>query len=702
MEMFQKKSIVTIIVAFFVFGLVGFISPNTAQAASAPGLGVAAGYSVFGNAGITETPAQTSHLWGNAGGNGLGNASLIASQVAGSIDAGANVPVVGAISSAYGDLAQPITGTIDLATSPTVGPGVYDVSAGNVFTSTLTLNGSGVYIFRSTSNIAQAAGGTMILTGGACASDVFWQVQTAMTFAAAGNIQGTIIANTLISFVSGVNLKGRAWAGTQVTMSNNQITAPVCNATLTLNKIMDNTGGGVELPAAWTLSTVAPSPTIISGHTTDVAVTNAAVLTGAYTLSEDGPAGYTAGTYSCVKNGGGAVVSNSISLAAGDNAVCTITNTYIPPVPVAPILHLVKVIVGGSAHFADFILTANGTGANDFSGPGPVNSPPGLLADTFALSETNPGSYTASAWSCVKNLGAPVSGASITLVNGDEATCTITNTFVPSGGGSFSPVVPPLIDVVKVPSPLSLPAGSGLVNYTYTLKNIGTVPVTNITMVDDSCSPVTLTSGDTNADSKLDLTETWIYHCSKTLSATHTNIVTATGWANGVSATDIATATVVVGQSVVPPLIHITKVPNPLTLGAGGGMVTYTKKVTNPGTVALSNVHVTDSKCSPINYISGDTNSNSMLEPSETWTYTCQTNLTQTTTNTAIATGTANGLTATDFAIATVVVAGTVAYTIPTLPNTGVIPMGSILLWSVIAIVVFFLSTYFIRKKQTK
>ena len=220
-----------------------------------------------------------------------------------------------------------------------------------------------------------------------------------------------------------------------------------------------------------------------------------------------------------------------------------------------------------------------------------------------------------------------------------------------------------------------------MVQYTYTLKNIGTVPVTNITMVDDSCSLVKYISGDTNGDSKLDLNETWIYTCSITLSATHTNTVVATGYANGVSATDVATATVVVGvPAVVPPLIHVTKVPNPLTLPSIGGMVTYTEQITNPGTVPLSNVQLTDDKCSPLNFISGDNNGNSQLDPNETWTYTCQTDILQTTTNTATATGYANGITAKDFALATVVVAPVV----PKLPNTGFPPANKNITWIIV------------------
>jgi LPXTG-motif cell wall-anchored protein len=95
--------------------------------------------------------------------------------------------------------------------------------------------------------------------------------------------------------------------------------------------------------------------------------------------------------------------------------------------------------------------------------------------------------------------------------------------------------------------------------------------------------------------------------------------------------------------------------------------VTYTKKVTNPGTVPLSNVQISDDKCGPVRIVSGDVNGDKKLDPSETWTYTCSATLRATTTNTVIVSGDANGLTARDFAIATV----TVASIVPGLPKTG-------------------------------
>ncbi|MEI7452071.1 MAG: hypothetical protein WCK37_02570 [Candidatus Falkowbacteria bacterium] len=256
--------------------------------------------------------------------------------------------------------------------------------------------------------------------------------------------------------------------------------------------------------------------------------------------------------------------------------------------------------------------------------------------------------------------------------------------------------VPPLIDVVKVPSPLALPAGPGLVNYTYTVRNIGTVPMSNITMVGDTCSPITLASGDINNNAKLEVNETWVYKCATTLNETHTNTVVATGWANGISAVDIASATVVVGSPLVPPLIHVTKVPNPLKLPAGGGMVTYTEKITNPGTVDLSNIKISDDKCSPLNYVSGDINHDYKIQPSETFVYTCQSKLTKTTTNTVVASGEANGTTVRDLAVATVVVATAV----PKLPNTGVAPTDSTALILLVSGLLLLASAIFVGAKK--
>ena len=105
-----------------------------------------------------------------------------------------------------------------------------------------------------------------------------------------------------------------------------------------------------------------------------------------------------------------------------------------------------------------------------------------------------------------------------------------------------------------------------------------------------------------------------------------------------------------------PSSINIVKTAVPLALTTGPGSVTYTYKVTNPGTVALSNVSVTDDKVSLVNYVSGDVNADNLLQPNETWIYTSKMNLNATTMNTATAKGSANGMIVTDIAFDTVVV----------------------------------------------
>jgi len=101
--------------------------------------------------------------------------------------------------------------------------------------------------------------------------------------------------------------------------------------------------------------------------------------------------------------------------------------------------------------------------------------------------------------------------------------------------------------------------------------------------------------------------------------------------------------------------IHITKAASRTTL-TGSGSVTYTYRVTNPGTFVLSDVTVTDDKVSTVTYDSGDLNGDGLLQPGEMWIYKATTALNKTTTNTATASGRAGETTVTDTAVARVVV----------------------------------------------
>jgi uncharacterized repeat protein (TIGR01451 family) len=153
---------------------------------------------------------------------------------------------------------------------------------------------------------------------------------------------------------------------------------------------------------------------------------------------------------------------------------------------------------------------------------------------------------------------------------------------------------------------------------------------------------VTFVSGDTNSNSILDPGETWVFTCSKTYNTagTFTNHVTATG-TDTIDSLAAPPETAQATVTVTSPHTTLTKTASP-TSGSAPLSVTYTYNETNDGTDPISGVFLSDDLCSPVTFVSGDTNSNNILDPGETWVFTCsQTfNTTGTFTNHVTATGT--------------------------------------------------------------
>ncbi|QJR16711.1 IPTL-CTERM sorting domain-containing protein [Usitatibacter palustris] len=119
----------------------------------------------------------------------------------------------------------------------TIPPGCYSSGgAMNITVSTtVTLTGGGVYIFRPGGALNTGADSRVIMAGGACASDVYWAPVGAATLganaaaSATPTFQGNILSAAGVTIGHFANLTGRALAfGGTVTTDANTITVPTC------------------------------------------------------------------------------------------------------------------------------------------------------------------------------------------------------------------------------------------------------------------------------------------------------------------------------------------------------------------------------------------------------------------------------------------------------------------------------------------
>lgn len=110
-------------------------------------------------------------------------------------------------------------------------PGLYTRSTSVLVSGDVTLDGLGdgnsVFIFQVGSALATDAGVQILLTGGARASNVFWQIGTSAALAPATAFKGNILAQTSITMGNSSTLDGRALAENgAVTLDNNTISVP--------------------------------------------------------------------------------------------------------------------------------------------------------------------------------------------------------------------------------------------------------------------------------------------------------------------------------------------------------------------------------------------------------------------------------------------------------------------------------------------
>jgi hypothetical protein len=121
-------------------------------------------------------------------------------------------------------------GTGDI-TGMTLAPGLYKWSTGvNIYGAGVTLSGgsNAVWIFQIAGDLTVASTAMVNLTGGAQASNIFWQVGggAGATLGTTCVFNGNILSATAVIMNTGATLNGRALAQTAVTMDSNNVSLP--------------------------------------------------------------------------------------------------------------------------------------------------------------------------------------------------------------------------------------------------------------------------------------------------------------------------------------------------------------------------------------------------------------------------------------------------------------------------------------------
>ncbi len=181
------------------------------------------------------------------------------------------------------------------------------------------------------------------------------------------------------------------------------------------------------------------------------------------------------------------------------------------------------------------------------------------------------------------------------------------------------------------------------VSYTYAVVNTGDTPLQPVTLTDDTapCQSPTLTPP-ADGDTVLAVGETWNYTCVASPAASVLNTATVSGVpldpTTGAAfptpnppVTDIDTAKV----DTVDPDLALTKSVDKSVVFPGT-TAAYTYTAFNDGTSDLRNDTgtagwVADDSCAPVQQVlvgafnTGDVNTDTLLNPGESWQFTCQT-----------------------------------------------------------------------------
>jgi hypothetical protein len=223
------------------------LPPTPAEPLQGVNLGTADGFAILSKSGITNVPPSA--ITGDVGTSPITGAALLLTcpEVTGEIytvaaagplpcrktNAGLLTSSVLDMQAAYTDAAGRTNPDVlnlgaGVIGGQTLSPGLHTWASTLVIATDITLNGGpdDVWIFQvaGTFNMSSAAG--INLTGGAKASNIFWQVSGAVTLGTTSHFEGTLLGATSIAVQTNATVNGRLLAQTAVTLQMNDVTKP--------------------------------------------------------------------------------------------------------------------------------------------------------------------------------------------------------------------------------------------------------------------------------------------------------------------------------------------------------------------------------------------------------------------------------------------------------------------------------------------
>ena len=252
------KTVKSVSIAASVFSLALIAAPFIAFAAgpTTVNLGTAGNFVILAKTGVSTTgftsivgdiglsPAAASYLTGFALTLPAASAFSTSAQVTGKVYApGYADPTPSNLTTSVLDMQTAYTDAAGRAPTVTelgagnIGgltlvPGVYKWGTDVTIPTDVTLSGAAqdVWIFQIAQNLTVSSGVRVILSGGAQASNIFWQVAGQTTLGTTSVFNGNILDQTTIVLNTGATLNGRALAQAAVTLDSNIVTVPAATA----------------------------------------------------------------------------------------------------------------------------------------------------------------------------------------------------------------------------------------------------------------------------------------------------------------------------------------------------------------------------------------------------------------------------------------------------------------------------------------